>query len=181
MGCAQTGSLGLTWRLVPRFDDYYYFNRPGGPETGTGKTAIASVNHLQRLKVNCQFRKAPTLRAILDCYFLTPNEPLFDSTRFKSFTSNILLTYLLNPGTALHAGYNDRFQNLDIDPDTQPTLRRYGPSIYLTGCQFFMKLSYLLRFRELERVRVSRSPSTPGSRKTLQYDPRSSSDFAPAT
>jgi len=65
-------------------------------------------------------------------------------------TADFLVTYLLNPGTALYVGYTDGRENLALDPPTSamtpPTLRRIGSPDTSTGRQFFVKLSYLFRF-----------------------------------
>ena len=70
------------------------------------------------------------------------------SPRIKALTGDILFTYLLNPGTALYVGYTDRYENLGVDPTLPFALRlqRIGQPTTPTGRQFFVKLSYLLRF-----------------------------------
>jgi hypothetical protein len=82
----------------------------------------------------------------VDYYFLAPNSALFASDRYKQLTGDFLLTYLLHPGTAVYLGYNNRYENLTLDPDTPAELRRYGSPSYMTGRQIFVKLSYLFRF-----------------------------------
>jgi hypothetical protein len=51
-----------------------------------------------------------------------------------------------NPGTALYAGYTDGYRNLVIDPNDPSPLRRIASPNSSTGRQFFVKMSYLLRF-----------------------------------
>lgn len=87
----------------------------------------------------------PAARAVA-YYGLLRNSALFNSDRYKQFIADILLTYVLNPGTAVYIGYNNQRQNFAIDPETPPMLRRFGSPTYLTGSQLFVKLSYLLRF-----------------------------------
>jgi hypothetical protein len=52
---------------------------------------------------------------------------------------------MLNPGTALHIGYTDNYENLRMDPGVSPYLQRSGFPDFSVGRQFFIKLSYLLR------------------------------------
>src|SRR5712692_7909066 len=110
--------------------------------------AAASVfnNHILRTKVNYQFTRALSLRAIVDYNAVLPNPSLADLERSKRFSGDVLLAYLLHPGTAFYIGYTDRYENLAIDPTTPPTLRRLGSPFSSTGRQFFVKLSYLFRF-----------------------------------
>jgi hypothetical protein len=52
----------------------------------------------------------------------------------------------LNPGTALHVGYTDLYENLRLNPAISPALTRTVSPELNTGRQVFVKLSYLLRF-----------------------------------
>ena len=62
----------------------------------------------------------------------------------KRLQSDVLLTYLVNPGTSLFVGYTDREENLAIESTSRYRLRRTN-SLGHTGRQFFVKLSYLFR------------------------------------
>jgi len=103
-------------------------------------------NHILRSKINYQFNRALSLRAIFDYNAVLPNERLVALGRDKRFTADFLMTYLVNPGTALHVGYTDGYQNLAIAPTDPPSLFRTGAPFNSTGRQFFVKMSYLLRF-----------------------------------
>jgi hypothetical protein len=52
---------------------------------------------------------------------------------------------MLHPGTALHLGYTDNYENLHLDPMVSPNLQRSGFPDTSVGRQIFFKLSYLLR------------------------------------
>ncbi|MBZ5609856.1 MAG: DUF5916 domain-containing protein [Acidobacteriia bacterium] len=150
VGSSQNASFGLTYRPTPRLrlDETYYFTRLG-TRSGflpSGGTPTVFTDHFTRTKLNYQFTRALSLRAIIDYYGLLPNPGLFNSGRYKTLTGDILLTYMLNPGTALYIGYNNQHDNYALDPEIPPMLRRYGDPSYLTGSQIFVKLSYLLRF-----------------------------------
>ncbi|MBI3667750.1 MAG: hypothetical protein HY236_16225 [Acidobacteria bacterium] len=54
--------------------------------------------------MNYQFTRALSLRAIVDYNGLLPNPSLVRYERAKGLTGDVLLTYLLNPGTALYIG-----------------------------------------------------------------------------
>jgi hypothetical protein len=52
----------------------------------------------------------------------------------------------VHPGTAIYVGYADHRENLSIDPDNPTGLSRTGSPAFVTGRQFFAKVSYLVRF-----------------------------------
>ena len=76
----------------------------------------------------------------------------------KNFDGDVLFTYLLNPGTAIYAGYNSDLAN--IDPSLQRTcgglacapgqtfdgLLHTRNTFLNDGRQVFIKLSYLFRY-----------------------------------
>ena len=157
-------NFGFTFRPSPRlrFDQTYIYTRLG---TRTGSTPAGfpsgiSIfnNHIVRSKLNYQFNRELSLRVILDYNATLANPGLLDiQTNLgsapgaplvptKRFTSDVLLTYLLHPGTAIYLGYTDREENLALDPATPPMLRRTGSPNTATGRQVFVKLSYLFRF-----------------------------------
>ncbi len=165
LGNTKRFNLGFT--LQPearlRFDQTYIFSRLGTREGSTppGFSPDTSVfnNHILRSKLNYQFTKELSLRAIFDYNATLANEGLLDLQRNlgsfqggviepnKRFTSDLLLTYLLHPGTAIHVGYTDSYANLRLDPLTAPpVVIRTGSPNEPVGRLFFVKLSYLLRF-----------------------------------
>ncbi|TMQ70272.1 MAG: hypothetical protein E6K81_12985 [Candidatus Eisenbacteria bacterium] len=98
-----------------------------------------------RWKVLYQFSRPLSLRTIVDLEQVRPNPALVDLERQKRLGLDLLLTYVVNPGTAFYLGYVDRFENLAIDPTTTPMLRRTDGSTLSTGRQLFVKASYLIR------------------------------------
>ena len=143
LGDTIDSSAGMTLRPSARLrlDELYYFDRLK-PST----LPVVYTDHFWRTKLNYQFTRALSLRAIVDYYAVLPNAALFQESRSKQLTGDILLTYLLNPGTALYIGYNNEHQNLATDPNAPPSLIPFGPPTYLTNSQIFVKLSYQLRF-----------------------------------
>ena len=64
----------------------------------------------------------------------------------KNLNADFLFTYLVNPWTALYMGYNGNLQNLDlVDGQEQREVVRSQDFIN-DAKQFFIKVSYLLRF-----------------------------------
>jgi predicted porin len=102
--------------------------------------------HMWRTKANYQFTRALSLRAIVDYNLVAPNAALVTLDRDKRFTLDILATYLVNPGTALYVGVTDAYANLRLDPTVSPLVQRTDNLMTSTGRQFFVKMSYLLRF-----------------------------------
>lgn len=146
------GGFGLTLRPSTRlrFDQTYIYSRLGrGLDPfvlDTFGNATIFNNHILRSKINYQFTRALSLRAILDYNAILANTSLVSLEHDKSLTADILLTYLLNPGTALYVGYTDGYQNIDLVPSLSPFSRRTGAPTTSTGRQFFIKVSYLLRY-----------------------------------
>ncbi len=153
LASSTDGRLGVTLRPTPRarFDQTYLYSRLSTREGSTprGLPIGASIfhNHLLRSKLNYQVTRELSLRMIVDYTAVLPNHTLVALERAKRLTGDILMTYLVNPGTALYVGYTDRYENLAIDDAaTGPVLRRIVPPSTSAGRQFFVKLSYLFRY-----------------------------------
>lgn len=154
--------FGLRPQPRLRFDQTYIFLRLGtrGASTPAGFAPGTSIfnNHILRSKLNYQFTKELSLRAIFDYNATLANDRLVDvQTNLgsfpggpvaptKRFSSDLLFTYLLHPGTAVFFGYTDRYANLDIDRSLPFPVFRGGSPSTSTGRQFFVKMSYLFRF-----------------------------------
>jgi hypothetical protein len=152
LGDSVEGNLGVTARPTSRFrlEETYIYNRlrtdgPGAPPAISHGTDIFSL-HLWRTKANFQFTRPLSLRAIIDYNSVRPNPALIDLTRDKRLTADILVTYLVNPGTAIYVGYNDQYANVRIDPLLPPALTPTASPTTSVGRQFFVKVSYLLRY-----------------------------------
>ena len=111
-------------------------NRPSG----------VFVNHLIRSRLTYQFNRELSLRMIVDYNGVLQNPALINLDKQKRVTGDVLLTYLIHPGTALYVGYTDRLENLALQPGSPPTVGRIGFPSTTTGRQFFAKVSYLFRF-----------------------------------
>jgi len=157
-------NFGLTLRPSSRFrlDETLIYYRLGtragwtAPPFSPGQSIFN--NYLNRAKLNYQFTKELSLRLILDYNATIANTSLVDlQTNLgsfdggpiaptKQFTTDVLLTYLLHPGTALYLGYNNGYTDLTLHPGTSPFVSAQGAPNNSTSRLFFIKLSYLLRF-----------------------------------
>jgi hypothetical protein len=142
-----------------RIDNTYILSRLR--ERGNGASIFN--NHILRSKWNYQFNRELSLRVILQYNSVLANPEFSSFQTTKNFNADFLITYLLNPGTALFIGYNGNAQNLSPD-----LFLCEGPGIERAGCpdlgadstallrprnryindakQFFVKFSYLYRF-----------------------------------
>jgi hypothetical protein len=65
----------------------------------------------------------------------------------KQFPTDVLLTYLLHPGTAIYLGYNSGLNNLALDQTIlAPSVFYQGSPTNRNNQLFFVKVSYLFRF-----------------------------------
>ena len=103
-------------------------------------------NHILRTKVNVQFTPRLSVRTIVDYNAVLANEALSTQKTEKNLTADVLMTYMVNPGTALYVGYTDRYENVTLDPSGPNGWRKAQNPTFNTGRQFFVKLSYLLRY-----------------------------------
>jgi len=103
-------------------------------------------NHILRSKLNFQFTHRLSLRTIFDYNAVLSNPSLAALERDKRWRADVLMMYFVNPGTALYAGYTDNYANVALNPEDPQVLRRIASPTTSTGRQFFLKLSYLLRY-----------------------------------
>jgi hypothetical protein len=113
-------------------------------------------NHIIRSQWNYQFTRALSLRAITQYNGLLAN-PVYSSLQTtKDLNFDLLLTYLVHPGTAVYVGYNSNLENvipglclpapggaIGCDPNGSGIVR--GNGLINDGRVFFVKVSYLFR------------------------------------
>jgi len=78
-------------------------------------------NEIVRSKWNWQLNRELSLRVILEYQTISPNPQLTRLDRTKNFNFDFLLTYLVNPWTALYVGTNSNHQNLDLIEEEETT------------------------------------------------------------
>ena len=142
LGQERDWAVNLTFRPTSRLklDEIYYYTSLRTP------AASVFVNHLARSRLNYQFNRELSLRMIMDYNGVLENATLINLQRQKRVTGDVLLTYLIHPGTALYVGYTDRLENLRLFPGMPPTVLPIGFPSTTTARQFFAKVSYLFRF-----------------------------------
>ena len=111
-------------------------------------------DHIVRSKWSWQFTPQLSVRVILQYNALLAGTPGTGSPytylpTSKQFNADLLVTYLLHPGTAIYLGYNSDLRNLNVVPAVppQPGLVSNTPKSYINDSrQFFVKVSYMFRF-----------------------------------
>jgi hypothetical protein len=111
-----------------------------------------------RTKLNYQFTRAWSARAIVEYDTTLANPAETSLARTRQVQTQGLLTWLPHPGTVVYVGWNNDLQNLNHTVCTanpigspercnpnQPILAR-GPGYLNDGRQLFVKASYLFRF-----------------------------------
>jgi hypothetical protein len=139
---SQIATFATTLRPAPRIrsEHMYIFSRLATLPNSGSKATIFN-NHIVRWKTNFQVSRALSLRTIIDYNALLPNTSLFAPPKYTKLSGDVLLTYLLNPGTAIYVGYNTRYeQTTDAVRQTNSLLSTP------VGRQIFAKVSYLFRF-----------------------------------
>ena len=142
LGRAAETEVKVTLRPTSRLrmDQAYIVSRLN---TTAGVRVLSE--RLLRAKVNYQFNRFVSLRAIVDYEAETGDTTLADVEDDKQWRADVLLTYLPNPGTAVYVGYTDSYRNLGLVGSPPEVARRRSPDTSI-GRQVFVKLSYLLRF-----------------------------------
>jgi len=165
LGNVKRATLGFTVRPSARFrvDETGIYYRLGTRAASTPANFAPGHsifnNYLFRTKVNYLIHEGLSLRVILDYDATLANDQLLNirtnlggypggpPPATKQFTTDVLMTYLLHPGTALYVGYNNGLSNLRLDESlSTPAVTFQGSSINRTSQLFFVKLSYLFRF-----------------------------------
>jgi hypothetical protein len=147
----QEASLTMSFRPTSRlvFDQALIYSglaeRAGASRAPGSAPASIFDNGLLRWKLNYQFTRPLSLRAIIDYENVSPNTALVDLEREQRLGVDLLATCQLNPGTALYVGYADHRENLAVDGTVPLSVRRTDSLNLSTGRQFFVKLSYLIR------------------------------------
>ena len=152
VGTEQSVETGITLRPWSRMRldlSYLYSDLSTNGESALPPAAPRGkifTDHIQRTRVNYQFTRELSARLILDYESLSPNQELVDLDHERRFNADILMTYLVNPWTAVYVGYSDGYENRPLAPLTSPPPSRAGLPLTSVGRQVFVKLSYLFRY-----------------------------------
>ena len=114
----------------------------------TDRTTGASVfnNDIFRSEWGWQFNRKLSLRIIPQYTTVLANRPFTSLATTKNFNADFLVTYLLNPFTAVYVGYNSNMDNLELLTNTMPDQLIRTQGLLNDGHQFFVKVAYLVRF-----------------------------------
>ena len=137
-------SLSTTWRPISRLrlDGDFLFSELKQRETGSR----IFRNRIYRTRLNWQFNRALSLRTILQFDAIEGDPALTSLENDRNLNGDLLLTYLINPWTAVYAGYNSNFSNFEwVETEhgrrVVPTRRALNEDAH----QVFVKFSYLWR------------------------------------
>jgi len=148
LGDSHEASLGVTVRPTTRLivQEQVNYNAFRSPRRliAMGVPSRIFDNQFMRTKIHVQLTRALSVRTIVDYYGLLPDSTLFAADRYQQLSGDILLTWLVHPGTAVYAGFNNRLENVLFDPTTL-AVRLAAPRLGTTGQQAFVKLNYLFR------------------------------------
>jgi hypothetical protein len=152
LGTEQSLEAGVTVRPYSRlrFDlSYLYSDLSTSDESVLEPAAPRGrifTDHILRSRVNYQFTRELSARVIFDYESLAPNHALVNLDDERRFNADVLVTYLVNPWTAVYAGYSDGYENRPLAPIASPPPSRADLPLISVGRQVFVKLSYLFRY-----------------------------------
>lgn len=142
---------GFTLKPFPplRVDQSYLYSKldTRHDEGGCLCTAGSGIfsNHILRTRASYQFTRELSVRFIVDYESVLPNQALVDLEEERRLGYDVLVTYLVNPWTALYVGYTDTYENWMLDAMSRPVARSDSANTNV-GRQVFVKLSYLFRY-----------------------------------
>jgi hypothetical protein len=135
-------NMGFRPHTQLRNDNRYLYTWLAEP--GTGKTIF--TDHILSSRWNWQFNRELSIRTIVQYEATLANAELTSLETEKNLNLDLLVTYRVNPWTAFYVGFNSNARNLDLieAPDGNTLIRR--PHLLNDANQFFVKMSYLVRF-----------------------------------
>jgi len=136
----STASFSLTVRPEHRLRvvNTYLLDRLTNRATG----ASIFNNDIFRSECIYQVNQKLSFRVIPQYTTVLANPAATSLSTTKTFNADFLVTYLVNPFTALYIGYNRNMDNLELLPEYQLLHTR---NLATDGKQFFVKLSYSFR------------------------------------
>ncbi len=125
--------IDLTW-ITRRLDD------------AAGQGEIVE-NRITRMRVNWQFSRRTSLRAIVQHDDIRADPLLTSREPGKNLNGDLLFSWQLNPWTAFYAGYNSNWASVLFEGDGADRELVSTDHLELNdGRQLFVKYSYLYRF-----------------------------------
>jgi Domain of unknown function (DUF5916)/AMIN domain len=109
------------------------------------KEQVYSTN-LFRWKANLQMSRSLAVRGIFDYNQLDSNAALFSDPSSSGVMYDLLVKYLVHPGTAIYVGFNRQYEGALTDQSSPLPLRWSSLPSNPIGQQVFVKMSYQFRF-----------------------------------
>ena len=109
------------------------------------KEQVYSTN-LFRWKANLQMSRSLAVRGIFDYNRLDSNAALFSDPASSGVMYDLLVKYLVHPGTAVYVGFNRQYEGALTDQTSPLPLRWSNLPSNPIGQQVFVKMSYQFRF-----------------------------------
>lgn len=137
--------LGFTLRPATplRIDNTVLWTRLTDPRSGDRLV----TDRILRTHWNWQFTRELSIRAIVQYEHTTTDALLTSLETRKNLNADFLVTYRLNPWTAIYAGVNANGQNAElIDVPGEARRLQHVNGLRRDAHQFFVKASHLLRF-----------------------------------
>ena len=103
-------------------------------------------NHIGRARLSWQPTPRLTLRSIVEYNAITADPALTTLETEKNLNMDFLATYLVDPWTAVYVGYNNNQNSFRLVQDERISELVPGHGLGPDSWQFFVKISYLLRF-----------------------------------
>ena len=144
LGAKTATYASVTLRPSARLDFEQMFTRERldtMPHAPAPRPQMIFNTNLLRSKASVQLTKSLAVRAILDYSQFNSDASLFSEAGSERLMHEVLVRYVLHPGTAVFVGFNKRSETAFVDPRADSWL---PPSP--GGQQVFVKMSYLFRF-----------------------------------
>ena len=132
----------LLWRPLDRLrhDFTYLYTKLDDPDGG----GRIFTDQIVRSRWNYQFTKELSLRFIMQFEETDPG-PLTSLKRDENLNFDLLARYVINPWSALYAGYNTNSSNFALVDTEMGTEMVRTRGLHRDGEQVFLKFSYLLQ------------------------------------
>jgi len=143
LASSNQGSLQFTWYATRslKVEGAYLLSRVK-PVSEPGRVFD---NHIGRLKLNWQLTRRLSTRAIVQYDSLAADPARTSLETSRNLNVDLLVTYLVNPWTAVYAGYNDNRSSFALTPTADGPVLAPQPGLSGESWQLFLKCSYLLR------------------------------------
>jgi len=154
-GIAHETDLSVSVRPTSQLEfkqalTYGYLRQPESNATLGPVIRPVFSNWILSSKLKYQINRELSLRAIVNYEAVIPNPALSREDDARILVPDFLVTYLVNPWTAVHAGYTERYENKRLESGEvvadPPTFEEFLVPSTSVDRQFFVKLSYLVRF-----------------------------------